>query len=146
MARHATIDSRHSRRGFGALHAFFGAFPLAYFVFAFITDYAYTQSYNLQWQYFSIWMIVAGLVTLGFSILFGAIDWLMSRRADGARGSLLHMVPALLAWVLGLLNAFVHSRDGWTAVVPEGIILSAIVALLMLATAGLSAFAFVRRP
>jgi len=147
MARHAPTDSRHSDRGFGALHAFFGAFPLAYFVFAFITDYAYTQSYNLQWQYFSIWMIVAGLVTLGFSILFGGIDWLMSRRrSDGPRGSLWHMLPALLAWVLGLLNAFIHSRDGWTAVVPEGIILSAIVALLMLATAGLSAFAFARRP
>jgi uncharacterized membrane protein len=140
------MDSRHSRRGFGGLHAFFGAFPLAYFVFAFITDYAYTQSYNLQWQYFSIWMIVAGLVTLGFSILFGAIDWLLSRRTDGRGGSLWHMLPALLAWLLGLLNAFVHSRDGWTAVVPEGIILSAIVALLMLATAGLSAFAFAGRP
>ena len=145
MARHAPNDTRSSARVFGALHAFFGAFPLAYFVFAFITDYVYTQSYNLLWQYFSIWMIVAGLVTLGFSILFGAIDWLMSRHSEESRASLWHMLPALLAWLLGLLNAFVHSRDGWTAVVPEGIILSAIVALLMLATAGLSAFAFARR-
>src|SRR3954468_16671535 len=135
MDRQATTGPRHSGRAFGALHAFFGAFPLAYFVFAFITDYVYTQSYNLLWQYFSIWMIVAGLVTLGFSILFGCIDWFMSRQSDGPRGSVWHMLPALLAWLLGLLNAFVHSRDGWTAVVPEGIILSAIGALLMLARA-----------
>jgi uncharacterized membrane protein len=150
MADEARIDSpRPAGAALGALHAFFGAFPLAYFVFAFITDYVYTQSYNLQWQYFSIWMIVAGLVTLGFSILFGAIDWLVTRRSDGGRGSgrrsLWHMLPALLAWVLALINAFIHSRDGWTAVVPEGIILSAVVALLMIASAVLSAFTYGRR-
>ena len=145
MARHAPTDSRHSGRGFGALHAFFGAFPLAYFVFAFITDYVYTQSTNVQWQYFSIWMIVAGLVTLGVSIFFGAIDWLVTRRSDAPRASLWHMLPAVLAWLLALLNAFIHSRDGWTAVVPEGIILSAIVALLMIASAILSAVTYGRR-
>jgi uncharacterized membrane protein len=145
MADGPRTDLR-STGGLGPLHAFFGAFPLAYFVFAFITDYVYTQSYNLQWQYFSIWLIVAGLITGGFAILFGAIDWLVTRRSEAPRGSLWHMVPALLAWLLALLNAFIHSRDGWTAVVPEGIILSAIVALLMIASAGLSAFTFARRP
>lgn len=134
-----------SAAGLGSLHAFFGAFPLAYFVFAFITDYAYTQTYNLQWQYFSIWMIVAGLVTGGFAILFGGLDWLVRRRSTAVRGSAWHMLPALVAWVLALINAFIHSRDGWTAVVPEGIILSAVVALLMLASAMLSALTFGRR-
>ena len=103
MADEARTDSRRSagdaRAGawLGSLHAFFGAFPLAYFVFAFITDYVYTQSYNLQWQYFSIWMIVAGLVTLGASIFFGVIDWFVTRRGDAARGSLWHMLPAVVA-------------------------------------------------
>jgi uncharacterized membrane protein len=30
------------------------------------------------------------------------------------------------------VNAFVHSRDGWVAVVPQGLTLSVIVVLLML--------------
>jgi uncharacterized membrane protein len=51
----------------------------------------------------------------------------------------------LVAWLLALLNAFVHSRDGWTAVSPEGIILSGIVALLMLTGAGMSAFSVTER-
>ena len=140
------IEAPASAAGLGALHAFFGAFPLAYFVLAVLTDWAYVDSTNLMWQYFSSWLIFAGLITLGLSILFGLIDWLVTRRNSRVRGSAWHMLPALLAWLLALLNMFIHSRDGWTAVVPEGIILSVIVALLMLASAGLSMFAYGRRP
>ena len=128
----------------GGLHALLGAFPLAYFVFAFVTDLVYTRTYNLQWQYFSIWLITAGLVMGGASIFFGAIDWLITRKSGGRAGAGWHILLTLVAWVLALLNAFIHSRDGWTAVVPEGIILSGIVALLMLAGAALSAMAWGR--
>lgn len=132
------------RSGLDGLHAFFGAFPLAYFTLAFLTDIAYSRSYNLQWQYFSIWLITAGLIMGGFAILFGAIDWLVARRrsADRPRGTGWHILLPIGAWLLALLNAFVHSRDGWTAVVPEGLILSGIVALLMLAGAIGAAFSW----
>lgn len=122
-----------------ALHAMFGAFPVAYFSLAFITDIAYSRSTNLQWQYFSIWLIVAGLVMGGFAILFGGVEWLIRRRRS-AHGYGWHILLTIVAWLLALLNAFVHSRDGWTAVVPQGLILSGIVALLMLLAAGMSAF------
>ena len=126
----------------GGLHALLGAFPLAYFVFAFITDLVYTRTYNLQWQYFSIWLITAGLIVGGASILLGAIEWLITRKSRSGRGTGLHILLTLVAWILALLNAFIHSRDGWTAVSPEGIILSGIVALLMLLAAGMSALAW----
>lgn len=121
-----------------AAHALLGAFPVAYFCLAFITDIAYSRSYNLQWQYFSIWLIVAGLVMGGLAIVLGGVEWLVRRRSAG-RGSGWHILLTITAWLLALLNAFVHSRDGWTAVVPEGLILSGIVALLILFAAGLSA-------
>ncbi len=38
----------------------------------------------------------------------------------------------MLALLLSLINAFVHSRDAYTSVVPTGLILSGIVALLVL--------------
>jgi len=134
------------RAALDALHALFGAFPLAYFTLAFITDIAYSRSYNLQWQYFSIWLIVAGLVMGGLAIFFGAIDWLVGRRRSEGRprGSGWHILLPIVAWLLALLNAFIHSRDGWTAVVPEGLILSGIVALLMLVGAGFSTLAWRR--
>jgi uncharacterized membrane protein len=126
----------------GGLHALLGAFPLAFFCFAFVTDLVYTRTYYLQWQYFSIWLITAGLIMGGASIFFGAIDWFVTRRTVARRGAGWHILLTLVAWVLALINAFVHSRDGWTAVAGEGIILSAIVALLMLAAAGMSALTY----
>jgi uncharacterized membrane protein len=43
-----------------------------------------------------------------------------------------HALTSLLAAVLSVVNAFVHSRDGYTAVVPDGLELSAVVVLLMI--------------
>ena len=37
----------------------------------------------------------------------------------------------MTAWAVSFLNAMVHSRDGWTAVVPDGLILSAMVVILL---------------
>lgn len=133
-----------SRAILGGLHALLGAFPLAFFCFAFVTDLVYTRTTNLLWQYFSIWLITAGLVMGGASIFFGAVDWLVTRRSGAHRGAGWHILLSLAAWLLALLNAFVHSRDGWTAVAGEGIILSGIVALLMLLAAGLSALTYGR--
>jgi uncharacterized membrane protein len=37
--------------------------------------------------------------------------------------------------LLSLINAFVHSRDGYTAVVPTGLMLSGLVVVVLLLTA-----------
>ena len=39
---------------------------------------------------------------------------------------------ATAAAILSLFNVFVHTRDAWTSVVPEGIVLSVLVAILLL--------------
>jgi uncharacterized membrane protein len=43
----------------------------------------------------------------------------------------------VLALLVGLVNAFVHSRDGWTAVVPQGLILSVLDVLVLLVAAAI---------
>jgi uncharacterized membrane protein len=45
------------------------------------------------------------------------------------------MVGYALAVLLALTNAFVHSRDGYTAVVPAGLMLSALVIVVLVLTA-----------
>jgi uncharacterized membrane protein len=44
------------------------------------------------------------------------------------------MLGNVAVLVLSLVNAFVHSRDGYTAVVPQGLILSGLVVLLLIVT------------
>lgn len=128
--RHGALDT---------LHALLGALPIAYFLLAFLMDVTYVRSTYFIWPIFTIWLIVAGLVAGGLAVLIGLIDWLASRRSTRARGSKWHAIVTLVALGLGLLNAFVHSRDGWTAVVPEGIILSGVSTLLLIVAAFLGA-------
>jgi len=118
--------------GTGALHRFLGGFPTAFFTLALITDYQYLKTANLMWQYFSIWLITAALIMGGLAVLAGIIDW-ATGGTRGRRGFGWHFGLTILALLLGLLNAFVHSRDGWTAVVPEGILLSLVVVILLYA-------------
>ena len=96
------------------------------------TDLAYRGSDgNLIWLNFSSWLLAAGL-------LFGAVA-LVLMLVDAIRG-LGWAAPLLLlvAWIVELFNSFIHARDGWTAVVPAGLLLSLAGALLVLVSGWLS--------
>ena len=135
-----TIDDQPAREPYrdphrsgiaSGVHRFLGGFPTAFFTLALVTDYAYMQGGTLQYQYFSTWLIVAALVTGGFAVLAGIADWITGPK--GRRGFGWHFGLTFLALLLGLLNAFVHSRDGWVAVVPQGILLSLATVVLLYA-------------
>ena len=129
---------RSTARIFGhPIHPMLVPFPIAFFMGAFATDIAYWATAELQWQYFSIWLITAGLILGGLAAVTGFIDYVGDRRVRQARPATPHMILNLVAWTLSLVNAFVHSRDGWTAVVPDGLILSGVVTLLLIASAWL---------
>ena len=101
--------------------------PVVCFVGALITDLAYRGSGGtLLWVNFSSWLIAAGLV-------FGAIAAVVLL-VDVFRGAAGWPAFALLlaAWIVEFINSLVHARDGWTAVVPTGLILSIVGAVLVL--------------
>lgn len=132
------VRPRSTAQIFGhPLHAMLVPFPIVCFVGAFATDIVYSRTANLMWQYFSIWLITAGLVFGGFAALMGLIDYFGDPQVRTRRAATPHMVLNIVAMLLELLNAFVHSRDGWTAVVPQGIFLSGIVTVLLMASAWL---------
>jgi uncharacterized membrane protein len=88
------------------------------------TDLAYCASANLTWLHFSSWLLLAGLVA-------GAAA-LAARLVAGASCGVILLASAL---AVGKVNFLFHMRDGWTAVVPEGLILSVAGAALMLGAA-----------
>lgn len=112
-------------------------YPIVCFVGALLTDIAYVNTANIQWANFSVWLITAGLVMGGLAALMGLIDYFGDRRVRAARPATPHMLLNIAVWVLQLFNAFVHSRDGWTSVVPTGITLSAISVVLLAVSAWL---------
>jgi uncharacterized membrane protein len=114
-------------------------FPITCFIGALLTDLAYVGSANVMWSNFSIWLITAGLVMGGFAALAGIIDYTGDRRVRAAGPATLHMILNICVFIVELFNAFVHSRDGWTSVVPTGLTLSIISVALLAVSAWLGA-------
>jgi uncharacterized membrane protein len=109
------------------------SFSAAYFTGALVTDLAYWQMPDVLWERFSIWLITAGLIVAGLAVIAYVIDLAGGRQI--AAPAWPRAIGYLLAVVLALVNAFVHSRDGYTAVVPTGLMLSGLVVLVLLLTA-----------
>src|SRR5882757_1957276 len=105
-------------------------FPVAYFTAAFAADLAYWQTADVMWESFSDWLITAGLIMAGFAALAFVIDSVSGKRSHTSAWP--HAVGYVLAVLLSLINAFVHSRDGYTAVVPTGLTLSGLVVVILL--------------
>lgn len=116
------------------IHGMLSAFPLAFFVGALVTDVIYANSANMQWANFSIWLITFGLVMGVLAAITGIVDAVAYRGRARRRRPWWHSVGTALMMALALINAFIHSRDAWTSVVPTGLVLSAIVTLLAVAT------------
>jgi len=119
------------RLGERPAYAFLVQFPVVCFVGTLISDIAYWRTALYIWETFSVWLVTAGCVTAGLAGLVGLVLFLGDRRARAWRFAWPHALTSLAAALLSVVNAFVHSRDGYTAVVPDGLILSALVVLLM---------------
>lgn len=113
------------------IHAMLVPIPIVCFVGTLITDIVYWRTAAMQWANFSVWLLTIGLTVAAFAVLAGLIDFLGDRRIRALRQSWIHVVVNGLALVLSIVNAFVHSRDAYTSVVPTGLILSAIVVVLL---------------
>lgn len=114
------------------IHATLAPFPIVCFTLTLLTDIAYWQTWNLMWQQFSEWLLLAGLVFGVLAALAGAVDFCVrpAVRAPGAAWP--HAVGGVVALVLAFVNSFVHAADGWTGVVPYGLILSAVTVVVLM--------------
>ena len=144
------MDARDRPRSTAALfghplHPMVVPFPIVCFTGALITDIAYWRTAFIMWSNFSAWLIAAGLVTGALAALLGIIDYAGSRRVRRLRAAPWHMALNLAAWVIELLNALVHSRDGWTSAVPEGLALSALAVALLVVSGWLGQHMVYRR-
>jgi uncharacterized membrane protein len=140
--KHATIteatfigdaDLRSAQPRGRPIHKILVSFSAAYFAGALVTDLAYWQMPDVLWERFSIWLITAGLIMAGLAAIAYLIDLAGRRQID--RPTWPRVVGYGLAVLLSLINAFVHSRDGYTAVVPTGLMLSGLVIVVLLLTA-----------
>ncbi len=70
----------------------------------------------------------------GFAILWALVDFL---RAHGRVGRpLTYLLLLVASWVLSFINELIHAKDAWASM-PEALILSGIVAILMIVATAL---------
>ena len=117
--------------------------PIICFIGALITDVVYTRAPDMMWIDFSSWVLLAGLIGGGVAAIFLIVEMV---RAGAARRGILsvHFILFVSAMVVEILNSLIHTRDGWTAVVPTGLALSILASILALA-AGWTWQSFSRR-
>lgn len=111
------------------IHPFFVSLGGSLLIAAFGSDIMYAQTSLMQWSNASDWLITVGLVLALVAAIALIVDVLAGR---GIPINWVDFVLLAVAAVLSIINAFVHSRDAWTSVVPEGIWLSGIAAALLL--------------
>jgi uncharacterized membrane protein len=119
------------------LLAFLLSAPVPLFLGGLLADLGYRASFETQWANFAAWLIAGAMVFTGFALLWAFIALIRVRAASG--WPLLCFLLLLAAFVLGLVDSFVHPRDAY-GIMPAAPILSAIVTLLVLLAAAAGLF------
>ncbi|GGD53568.1 DUF2231 domain-containing protein [Croceicoccus pelagius] len=120
------------------LHATLLAFPVALYPSALLSDLTYWRTAEIQWTNFSSWLIAGADVFAGLVCAWALIGLFVGRaRYSRGRGTI-YFVAVAAMFVLGVLNAFQHARDGWHSVGPMGLVLSTLCTILALVAAFLA--------
>ena len=117
-------------------HAFklIGSVAATCFLGALVTDIVYARSPDMVWVTFSVWAITIGLLVAAAATLIGLVDRVVHRHLGTLGSRWPYLLGFAIVVVLEIVNAFVHSRDAYQAVVPEGITLSAAAVVVLLLT------------
>jgi uncharacterized membrane protein len=111
------------------LYELLNPLPLGFFAAAWLFDIIYINSTQIFWTHGASWLIAMGLVIAIIPRLLNLfLVW--SGGSSACSPVKVHFWLSLVAIVLAIINAFVHSRDAW-AVVPLGVTLSTLVVALL---------------
>jgi len=131
----ASVNPRSSAAIAGhPIHAMLAAIPMVCFIGTLITDLIYWKSAAMMWANFSAWLLTVGLIVSIFVVIAGLVDFFGDCRVRAIPSAWIHGLGNGIALLLSIVNAFVHSRDAYTSVVPDGLILSAVVVLILIVT------------
>lgn len=128
-----TADALYARSGPHPLHAILLGFPIALFSANLVTDIAYLRTAEIQWTNFSAWLNAGGLVFGGLVLIWALVSLFIGLSSPERLRRLVYAGVVALMCVVGLINAFQHSRDGWSSVGTFGLLLSIVTVFLALA-------------
>jgi len=100
-----------------------GVLPL--FLGALLADYAYWNTYEIQWSNFASWLLVGAMVMTTLALLGGLVGLVRGSR------QVFYVVVLAATWIVGFVNSLQHARDAW-AIMPAALMWSVIATVLAL--------------
>jgi len=116
------------------IHPMLIPFPITFFVATFVCDLVFWGTRNPSWFEPTLWLLGAGLIMAALAAVAGLTDVLAEPKIRGLGTAWWHAGGNVLAVVIEVINFFWRYSEGSRAVLPAGIILSAIVVAILLFT------------
>jgi uncharacterized membrane protein len=108
------------------LHAMTVNFPIAYLVGGFATDLAFWWTLDPFWARASLWIIGAGFFMGGLAALFGTLEFLLVKEIRRFVSSWSHFLAGITLLAVAAANWWGRVGDPVAAVLPWGLVLSAL--------------------
>ena len=116
------------------IHPMLIPFPIAFFVATFACDVAFGITGSTGWFEPTFWLLGAGLIVAALAAVAGLTDVIGDAQIRSLNTAWWHAGGNVLAVVIEIINFFLRYGGGSNAVLPTGIILSAIVVCILLFT------------
>jgi uncharacterized membrane protein len=126
-----------------AVYGILNPIPFGCFVAALIFDIVYLRSGTILWDQSAAWLVCLGLVAAIVPRTVNLAQVWITSRTLATTGDRLDFWLNLVAIVIGIVNAFVHSRDAYGSM-PEGVWLSAATVILLSISHGMVAVRYAR--
>ena len=116
------------------IHPMLIPFPIAFFVATFVCDLVFWNSGNPSWFDATLWLLGAGLIMAALAAVAGLTDVLGDVKIRTLSTAWWHAGGNVLAVLIELYNWYTRYEHGSAAVLPTGLILSAVVVAILLFT------------
>lgn len=113
------------------LHPMLVVFPIAFWLGALGADLVYWATADYGWAEGATWLIAAGLVGAAIAAVAGFIDFFGDVRIRILKTAREHMIGNVVAVVLQAVNLVIRLEDGVAAILPWGLVISALVVALI---------------
>jgi uncharacterized membrane protein len=116
------------------LHPMLIPFPVAFLVATLVCDILFWRSGNSGWSTAALYLLGAALIMAALAALAGLTDFLGDDRIRDLSAAWHHMVGNIVVVLLSLWNWYRRYDGGDAAVLPMGLVISAVVVLILLYT------------
>lgn len=113
------------------IHPVIVTLPIAFLVAVPVCDLVFLWTQDLFWARASFWLIAAGVVTGLLAAATGLMDFLGIERVRKRTAGWAHMILNVVALALTIVNLVLRWGNFAGLVIPTGLVISIIVALLL---------------